>query len=120
MPEPEPEPQPKTNAVALVFERDGKALTSSRDVAAMFGKEHFNILRDIGHIIHEVGALNFEASSYRTAQNKEAPCYEMDSDGFISYWRYVWPFCGLVRKVSLKLMTPVSRQITAIACVTLK
>ena len=53
------------------------AVTSLR-VAAAFGKEHFNVMRDIRAILDaddkdEFGAFNFEASSYLSEQNKEMP-----------------------------------------------
>jgi Rha family phage regulatory protein len=48
----------------------------SRDIAALTGKRHDNVLRDIKAMLveMEVGELKFEGS-YLTEQNKEARCY---------------------------------------------
>ena len=73
--------------VPVVTVQDGRLLTDSRNVAAMFGKRHDNVLRDIR------GLLNFEEapspkemfveSSYVTPQNGQVhSCYLMDRDGF--------------------------------------
>lgn len=69
----------------VVFERGGKVYANSRAVAEFFGKEHKNVLRDIDGLVAsqpEWGGLNFERSSYRSAQNKELPCFDMTRSGF--------------------------------------
>ena len=38
----------------LVWDKDGQAVTSSRNVAAVFGKEHKNVLRDIENVIAQL------------------------------------------------------------------
>lgn len=64
--EPEPEPeQVQAEAVeqdaadlgsseVLVWDKDGQAVTSSRNVAAVFGKEHKHVLRDIDNVIAQL------------------------------------------------------------------
>lgn len=68
-----------------VHQNNGVLVTTSRNIAEVFSKEHYNVLRDIEELIKkcssEFGALNFEGSSYRTAQNKEAPMYLLTKDG---------------------------------------
>lgn len=68
----------------LVTEIKEKPVTSSRKVAETFGKEHYNVLRDIEELECSVGfrALNFEVSSYKSKQNKKMPEYIMTKDGF--------------------------------------
>lgn len=68
-----------------VHQDNGVLVTTSRNIAEVFGKEHYNIMRDIEDVIKkcspEFGALNFEGSSYKTTQNKEAPMYLLTKDG---------------------------------------
>ena len=54
-------------------------------VAKMFGKEHYNVIRDIEQLdcSDEFRALNFEGTKYRSEQNKKMPCYNMTRDGFV-------------------------------------
>jgi Rha family phage regulatory protein len=73
---------------------------SSLDVAHHFEKLHHNVLRSIEAIecSKEFRALNFEASSYSSVQNKQIPIYRLTRDGFTmlvmgftgskaAYWR---------------------------------
>lgn len=69
-----------------VHAQGGILVTTSRNVAQVFGKEHKNAIRDIREIIEsnsdeEFGRLNFELSSYRNEQNKEQPEYLLTRDG---------------------------------------
>lgn len=69
-----------------VHNNNGVLVTTSRNVAEVFGKEHKNVIRDIREIIEsnsneEFGRLNFELSSYRNEQNKEQPEYLLTRDG---------------------------------------
>lgn len=69
-----------------VHNNNGTLVTTSRNVAAVFEKEHKNVLRDITAIIEnnpdkDFGRLNFELSSYRNEQNKEQPEYLLTRDG---------------------------------------
>lgn len=63
----------------------------STDVAKFFGKEHFNVVRDIENLLKNLPisrAFNFEASMVQIASNlKNAPAklikaYRMTRDGF--------------------------------------
>jgi len=58
----------------------------STDVAEFFGKEHFNILRDIREIKancpESFDALNFESVEYVDAKGEKRPAYSMTRDGF--------------------------------------
>lgn len=75
----------------IVFEKDGQALTTSREVADYFGKSHKNIIRDIRTTLEqldqtpegaEFGRLNFEPSYYMNEQGKKQPAYTLTRDGF--------------------------------------
>ena len=65
---------------------NGKAVTTSRNLADAFGKHHKNVIRDIEKICSdlpkEFRRLNFEPSSYLNEQNKKQPMYEITRDGF--------------------------------------
>jgi Rha family phage regulatory protein len=67
-----------------VFNHNGQLYTDSRDVAAMVGKQHKNLIRDIdgySKIMEEKGKLKIELSdffvksTYTSSQNKQLPCY---------------------------------------------
>ena len=51
---------------------------SSREIAELTGKEHFNVYRDIRHMLDEleIGALSFEGS-YNSAQGKKLPLFNL-------------------------------------------
>lgn len=75
----------------IVFEKDGQALTTSREVADYFGKNHAHILRDIRAALEqlnetsegeEFGKSNFGLSYYTTGQGKKQPLYTLTRDGF--------------------------------------
>ena len=72
--------------LAIVFERDGRPLTTSRNVAEHFGKQHKNVIRDIQNIVCDVGddfnRLNFELVDYRDAKGESRPEYLITKDGF--------------------------------------
>jgi Rha family phage regulatory protein len=64
---------------------DGVAMINSRDVAAIFDKQHKNVLRDIEEIVSrtdEEGRLNFEPVEYKDAKGESRPCYLLTRDGF--------------------------------------
>lgn len=75
----------------IVFEKDGQALTTSREVADYFGKAHRHILRDIRATLEqlnetpegrEFGQSNFGQSYYMNEQGKKQPLYTLTRDGF--------------------------------------
>ena len=69
-----------------VHQNNGVLVTTSRNIAEVFEKEHRNVIRDIRTLLEtnpdkEFGLLNFEQSSYRNEQNKEQPEYLLTRDG---------------------------------------
>lgn len=68
-----------------VFDRDGKQWTTSLNVAEVFGKEHFVVLKAIDNLdcSQVFRDNNFIVSSYITSQNKEMPMYDITRDGFM-------------------------------------
>jgi len=65
------------------------ARVDSRSVAALFEKNHKEVLRDIRNLTNSESGLsdefrrrNFALSSYITSQNKKQPCYYLTRDGF--------------------------------------
>lgn len=68
----------------IVLERKGVPVTTSRKVAGVFGKEHYNVLRDIESLDCSKGftALNFEVSGYKDRSGKKNPEYILTKDGF--------------------------------------
>ena len=84
-----------------VFERNGQWVTTSLNIAEVFGKSHTNVLRDIRNIIdkwEELGLINFEQSSYFiesqyiNEQGKSQPMYYLTKKGTA---RLVMGFTGL-------------------------
>ncbi|NIZ41527.1 Rha family transcriptional regulator (plasmid) [Entomospira entomophila] len=72
-----------------VWQEGDKALTSSRNVAEVFGKEHKNVLRDIDELMAQLDdsfrALNFELSEYTSGEGnfqKAHREYHLTKDGF--------------------------------------
>jgi Rha family phage regulatory protein len=72
------------NTECNLYERNGRALCDSRQVAERFDKRHANVLRDIEELdcSDEFRRLNFELSSYKNEQNKKMPEMLMTKDGF--------------------------------------
>jgi len=68
-----------------LYERNGQAFCSSRQVAFEFGKQHDNVLRDIRNLdcSTEFNALNFEEVKYKDAKGEKRPEYLMTKDGFV-------------------------------------
>jgi anti-repressor protein len=76
-------------AIPTVEVIDGKPVTTSRQVAEFFGKEHKHVLRDIEQILAQVpensGKPNFGLSEYEVPAGggvRKQPMYLMDKDGF--------------------------------------
>jgi Rha family phage regulatory protein len=67
---------------------DGKVIVSSLDVAKVFGKEHYNVIRDIERLdcSKNFRALNFEGTSKTVDMPnggvREGKSYNMTRDGF--------------------------------------
>lgn len=64
---------------------DGRIVTSSRDVATYFEKQHRNVLRDIDVLAGQSpsAALNFELSNYVDSTGRTLRCFDMTRDGFM-------------------------------------
>lgn len=60
---------------------------TSQQVAAAFGKEHKNVMRDIREIMDKCSesfnALNFELVTYKDAKGEERPMYLLTKDGLM-------------------------------------
>lgn len=73
--------------VPEVFLVDNQPVTTSLAVARHFEKEHFNVLRDIKHLLDECPAdfthFNFEASEYADSTGRSLPMYHLRFDGFM-------------------------------------
>lgn len=66
-------------------EVDGQVLTTSLNVAEVYGKEHQNVMKKIRHfieIVPELAEVNFNLGSYTDPNNQERPMYYMDRKGF--------------------------------------
>jgi len=63
---------------------NNRTITNSLNIAATFGKQHKNVLRDIESldVPEDFGRLNFEPSNYLNEQGKSQPMYEITRDGF--------------------------------------
>lgn len=69
-----------------VHNQAGVLVTTSRNVAAVFGKEHYNVVRDIRNILEsnpdpDFNALNFEAVEYTDNKGEKRPEYLLTRDG---------------------------------------
>ena len=89
----------ENNGVISVKIKKGDLLTMSCNVADIYNKDHAKVLRDIKKIIKDLTKLNDEEGeaknglapidrfyrevSYRDAQGKERPAYEITFDGFM-------------------------------------
>jgi Rha family phage regulatory protein len=60
----------------------GTSKMSSREIAELMDKEHYNVTRDIKTLIEQgaIDALNFEGISYVDAQNRNQSAYLLDFD----------------------------------------
>lgn len=72
------------NTECKLYELNGRAFCTSRQVSDEFEKRHANVLRDIEELdcSDEFRRLNFELSSYKNEQNKKQPEILMTKDGF--------------------------------------
>lgn len=82
---PEPEPEPVGGDGLGLTVRGGRVVVSSRDVARIFEKEHYNVVRDVKALdcSESFNALNFEGVEYRDAKGERRPEYLMTRDGFV-------------------------------------
>lgn len=63
---------------------DGKATTTSRQVAEMFNKEHKDVLKIIKNLVEQLdfNQRNFAPVDYRDLKGEMRPMYNIDRDGF--------------------------------------
>ena len=78
---------PASPTCDLVEIENGQAVTNSTTVAKVFGKQHYNVLRDIQekilpNISEEFNELNFELVNYKDGKGEYRPMYRMTRDGF--------------------------------------
>ncbi len=73
---------PAQSSLSLTVQ-DGKITASSREVARVFGKKHYHVIRDIQNLdcSQEFKATNFGGLTFHH-QGNEYPYYEMTRDGF--------------------------------------
>jgi Rha family phage regulatory protein len=67
-----------------VFIENGHAVTTSLNIAAVFGKQHKNVLQSIDNLecSDEFSRLNFQPRDYVDERGKVQPMIEMTRDGF--------------------------------------
>lgn len=67
-----------------LYEKNGQAFCSSRQVADEFEKRHDNVLQDLRNLecSNKFRLLNFQESTYKNEQGKKQPEYLMTKDGF--------------------------------------
>lgn len=73
-------------ALIDVHTNNGVLVTTSRNIAVVFGKEHRNVVRDIRAVIDanpdkNFTGLNFELSSYTDPTGRKLPEYQLTRDG---------------------------------------
>lgn len=69
----------------VVFVKGGEVFATSRDVAAFFDKNHFDVLKAIRNLIAaepELGLRNFASFKISDLTGESTSHYEMDRDGF--------------------------------------
>ena len=73
------------NLLDIVSERKGVPVTTSRKIAKVFGKEHYNVLRDIENLdcSESFNAINFELVNYKDKKGEIRPEYIITKDGFV-------------------------------------
>lgn len=72
------------NDIEVEFElAHNKIFTNSLQVAEVFGKKHYNVIRDIRALPQDdFTALNFEFSEYKDSTGRTLPCYNLTRDAF--------------------------------------
>ena len=71
--------------IPMITIRNEEAWTTSLDVAENFSKEHKNVIKRIEELLENqliVDRLLFKPISYKDANNREQPAYELNFDGF--------------------------------------
>lgn len=76
----------ENDVVPVVFVQNGGVFASSHDVARVFKKNHFHVLRDIDALISHPDLDNLwfqEVTEYNEAANKEVRYFNLTRDGFV-------------------------------------
>ena len=72
--------------VPIVTENNSQVITSSRNIAEFFEKQHKNVLQSIESLLDilptEFGRLNFQPTSYTDQWIRQQPEYLVTKDGF--------------------------------------
>lgn len=76
-------PAPTKNELLILSK--GQAVTTSRKIANVFGKNHNDVLRDVRNLgcSDEFSLRNFAQSNYKTERGKEYPEFLITRDGFV-------------------------------------
>lgn len=74
------------NPIIDVHQSNGVLVTTSRNIAEVFGKEHYNVLKDVKSLIEEAPdknftAVNFYVSEYTDSTGRKLPEYLLTRDG---------------------------------------
>lgn len=79
----------KLDDMGLFIDKTDEVLVDSRFVAETFGKNHYDVMRDIKNIldtedetVKEFTARNFAGCTYKGGNGKTLPCYVMTKEGF--------------------------------------
>jgi Rha family phage regulatory protein len=74
--------QTKENAMSELSNLHSNRTMSSREIAALTGKLHKNVIQDIRNLIEQgaISGLNFQPAEYADAQGKPRPEYLLDFD----------------------------------------
>lgn len=71
----------------LVQQHNNTLVTTSRNIAEVFGKEHYNVMRDIKNLLTKCSpefiALNFEGNTYTDAIGRKLAEYLLTKDGVV-------------------------------------
>ena len=89
---------------------------TSQQVAAAFGKEHKNVMRDIREIMDKCSetfnALNFELVTYKDAKGEERPMYLLTKDGLMMVTMgYTTPEAMRVKEAYIARFNEMERQL---------
>jgi len=80
---PQPTEPKQTDNLGVTVE-NGKVIVSSLDIARVFEKQHYNVIRDIESLdcSEEFNAFNFECVKYNDQKGEKRPAYKLTRDGF--------------------------------------
>lgn len=102
----------------IIFNQNGKLVVSSRNVAEVFEKEHYNVIRDIREVLNSCEQnftkLNFELSEYKDSTGRSLPEYLLTKDGFtILAMGYTGPKAMAFKVAYIKRFNEMEQQLKA-------